>query len=160
MLRKELADALGISASMVTRLAKQGMPTGDVAAARKWRDRHLQTARRKEYRVDTGMQMARPVDQPRDRVLVELDELVNLALELGLDPVPPAVVARVRAALAAVPMHARESVRMPEVLWDQLTAEVRSRLGTTADPDQAASDGGRCLYAAAAGELQAAGEIQ
>ncbi len=160
MLRKELAEALGISASMVTRLAKKGMPTGDVAAARKWRDRHLQTARRKEYRIDTSLMTARPVNPPRDHVLVEVNEIVSLAVELGLDPVPPAVVARLRAALAAVPAHERESVRMPEALWDQLTAEVRSRLGTTTDPDQAGSDDGRCLYAAAAGEIQAAGGVQ
>ena len=53
MTKKELAEALGISGSMVSRLAKQGMPVSSVAAARAWRELHLETARMKGFRADT-----------------------------------------------------------------------------------------------------------
>ncbi len=53
MLKKELAQALGISGSMVSRLAKRGMPTDSVARAERWRRRHLEPGRVKGQRLDT-----------------------------------------------------------------------------------------------------------
>jgi phage terminase Nu1 subunit (DNA packaging protein) len=53
MNRKELAVKLGISASMVTRLARRGMPTDSVDRAQRWRKRHLEPGRMKGARVDT-----------------------------------------------------------------------------------------------------------
>ena len=53
MLKKDLAAALGISASMVSRLAKQGMPTDSAAAAQAWRAAHLDPARVVRARADT-----------------------------------------------------------------------------------------------------------
>ncbi len=62
MTRKALGTALGISGPMVTKLAARGMPCHDVDAARRWRDRHLEPARRKEARADTaGMPLAAPL---------------------------------------------------------------------------------------------------
>ena len=61
MLRKDIAAELGISPSMVTRLAKRGMPTSDANSARRWRDRHLDPARVKGLR----MQPQRPA--PHDQ---------------------------------------------------------------------------------------------
>ncbi|OJU91023.1 MAG: hypothetical protein BGO13_00210 [Burkholderiales bacterium 66-5] len=53
LLKKELAQALGISGSMVSRLAKRGMPTDSVARAERWRRRHLEPGRMKGQRLDT-----------------------------------------------------------------------------------------------------------
>lgn len=50
-MRKDLAQALGISASMVSRLAKQGMPTDSTAGAQRWRDQNLEFARSKGVRL-------------------------------------------------------------------------------------------------------------
>ena len=61
MTKKELAEALGISGSMVSRLAKQGMPFSSVAAARAWRELHLETARMKGFRADTPYTPQPPV---------------------------------------------------------------------------------------------------
>lgn len=47
---QDLGDALGLSKQQVSRLAKRGMPLDNIAAARKWRDAHLSTGHRKEYR--------------------------------------------------------------------------------------------------------------
>ena len=57
MTRKALATALGLSGPMVSKLAARGMPCHDVDAARRWRDRHLEPARRKEARPDTAGSM-------------------------------------------------------------------------------------------------------
>src|SRR2546427_11229866 len=53
MNRKQLAAALGISPSMVTRLAKRGMPTDSVDRAKRWRNRHIEPGRMKSNRADT-----------------------------------------------------------------------------------------------------------
>lgn len=58
MNRKDLALALGISASMVSRLAKRGMPTDNVERAQRWRKRHLEPGRRKDVRMPPGGQPA------------------------------------------------------------------------------------------------------
>ena len=68
MTRKALATALGLSGPMVSKLAARGMPCHDVDAARRWRDRHLEPARRKESRPDTAASMApaAPLAAPPD----------------------------------------------------------------------------------------------
>ena len=65
MLRKDLAIALGISGSMVSRLSKRGMPTHDVASARRWRDRHLEPGRMKGIRFEAPKPPASPPPAPR-----------------------------------------------------------------------------------------------
>ena len=57
MLKKDLAAALGISASMVSRLTRQGMPTDSAAAAQAWRAAHLDPARVVRARADTQGQL-------------------------------------------------------------------------------------------------------
>jgi hypothetical protein len=52
MTMKELCYALGISETMGYRLKNQGMPTHSIEAAKKWRGRHLDAMRTKEYRAD------------------------------------------------------------------------------------------------------------
>ncbi len=52
MTRTELAGLLGISISMVSRLAKRGMPTDTLERAQRWRKRHLEPGRMKGTRFD------------------------------------------------------------------------------------------------------------
>lgn len=53
MQQKELAILLDISPSMVSRLAKMGMPTDDPERAKRWRKRRLEPGRVKGTRADT-----------------------------------------------------------------------------------------------------------
>ena len=52
MQQKELATLLGVSPAMVSRHAKQGMPTDTLERAEKWRRRHLEPGRVKGTRYD------------------------------------------------------------------------------------------------------------
>lgn len=61
MTKTELAQMLGISASMVSRLAKRGMPVDDVDKAKRWRKRHLEPGRVKGMRVDTIVEPVQPL---------------------------------------------------------------------------------------------------
>lgn len=54
MQQKELAQLLGISPAMVSRLAKRGMPTDNLERAQRWRKRHLEPGRVKGSRFGTG----------------------------------------------------------------------------------------------------------
>lgn len=51
MQQKELAEALGISPTMVSKLVKRGMPATSLEAAQRWRRRHLEPARLKNARM-------------------------------------------------------------------------------------------------------------
>jgi len=53
MNRKELADAIGISGAMVTKLARRGMPTDSIEGADVWRRENLEWTRAKGVRSDT-----------------------------------------------------------------------------------------------------------
>ncbi|NJD24072.1 MAG: hypothetical protein FIB06_01565 [Betaproteobacteria bacterium] len=52
MTLNQLAESLGLSLSTIKKHKKRGMPTNSVEAAAEWRDRHLSTLSRKEYRID------------------------------------------------------------------------------------------------------------
>lgn len=52
MMKKELAELLGISGSMVSKLAKRGMPVDSLERAQRWRKRHLEPGRVKGMRYD------------------------------------------------------------------------------------------------------------
>jgi hypothetical protein len=53
---KELADALGISGAMVSKLKVLGMPMDSVERARQWREAYLQPGRVKGVRADTALE--------------------------------------------------------------------------------------------------------
>lgn len=55
-----MADGLGISEAMVSKLRKRGMPMGDVEKAKRWRNRHLEPARMKGTRFDAKAAPAVP----------------------------------------------------------------------------------------------------
>ena len=64
MLKKELADALGISGPMVSKLAKRGMPTDSVERAQRWRKRHLEPGRLKSNKAKGDTQKTPTPAQP------------------------------------------------------------------------------------------------
>ena len=63
MQTKTLAEALGLSRSMVSRLHKRGMPRDTVEAAQHWRSIHLEAARLKGTRMTIGASPAEPADE-------------------------------------------------------------------------------------------------
>lgn len=65
MLQKELAEALDISPTMVSKLVKRGMPTDTVERAVRWRKRHLEPGRVKAYKpAAAAPTMASPKPAP------------------------------------------------------------------------------------------------
>jgi hypothetical protein len=130
---KDLAAQLGISAAMVSKLKKRGMPTASVEAAEKWRRRHLEFARSKGNRAGTerpapaekfadvstpAIELAAAAALARVRRLAELagDALAGHSFEI--------VAPMLRQALQAVPPAARQHVAMPLAVWDRLTEAV------------------------------------
>lgn len=67
MKMKDLAYALGISDSMVSRLTKKGMPTHSIEAAEKWRTKNLDPSRTKQNRADGNQGGRRAKLGPRPR---------------------------------------------------------------------------------------------
>ena len=63
MLKKDLAEQLGISGAMVSRLAKRGMPTDSLERAQRWRRRHLEPGRIKGVRFDPSQSSTPPPKQ-------------------------------------------------------------------------------------------------
>lgn len=59
MLKKDLALGLGVSAAMVTKLSKRGMPTDSVEHAKQWREKNLEPSRLKSNKGGDAMP-ARP----------------------------------------------------------------------------------------------------
>lgn len=64
MKKTELAKLLNISGSMVSRLARKGMPTDSLDRAQRWRRRHLETGRMKGIRYDPSRPRGQAPPQP------------------------------------------------------------------------------------------------
>jgi transcriptional regulator with XRE-family HTH domain len=135
----QLAAALGLSQSAVSQLAKQGMPTNSIAAARAWRETHLHPGR------------AKPA--PRAPSLSALLEEAEALLDVGGDIGP--LMPDLRLALRQAPADQRAAVAMSEDLWDSLTAPIghafKPERGAALTPAQVDEMGG-FWYAMAAGE--------
>lgn len=110
MLKKELAEALGISAAMVSKLAKRGMPADSVERAQRWRRRHLEPGRVK------GVRYERERTRPTVPDPVQLVEALGLAALKDFKTHGPAL----RVALQAVPEDRADEVRLPESVWTAL----------------------------------------
>lgn len=108
MLKKELAEALGISAAMVSKLAKRGMPTDSVERAQRWRRRHLEPGRVKGVRYERT--------RPAAPDPVQLAEALGLAALSDFKTHGSAL----RAALRAVPEDRADEVRLPDSVWAAL----------------------------------------
>jgi hypothetical protein len=95
MTQKELAQALGITPGMVSRLAKRGMPVDSVERAQRWRKRHLEPSRIKGNRFDTS---TIPTPKNKPTIGAPLDtqphrlQLLSGAMDAALAQQPPALV--------------------------------------------------------------------
>lgn len=54
MNQSELAELLGISPAMVTKLKNRGMPTDSLERAQRWRKRHLEPGRIKQFKMPSA----------------------------------------------------------------------------------------------------------
>lgn len=161
MTKKELAMLLGISGSMVSKLAKAGMPTDTLERAQKWRKRHLEPSRMKGTRfnpkeIRPALLRSRPAALQPAQIVANAIALLNIAAvanEAGQSI--ESMVPTLRAALHAVPINERTNVGLlPPGVMDILVAEV---FAVCAGPDteQLASEAATMTDA----EAQAMGEF-
>lgn len=158
MKKKDLAQALGISGSMVSRLAKQGMPTDSVSAARAWRELHLETVRMKGFRADTLY-----TPQPSKRVPAAEDAMRTARAVLDAGGAFGVVEPGLRAALKAVPDHERHLVGLDVEVMRVLLRPLFDLMQEDGEPvcagdglgmsDADAAYVGRVLYLLACGEM-------
>lgn len=172
MLKKELAQLLGISPAMVTRLSQRGMPTDTLERAQRWRRRHLEPGRVKGNRFDANYTESRrvpaAVQAPMHPARAHAQMLMNAAAEMlgcgtSIAPLIPAL----RTSLAGVPLSQRSLVSLSVAVMDVLVQDVAAVLSTTeAGPssdapadaiesmsDEEAEHMGRFWFAVAAGEV-------
>lgn len=115
MRQKDLAKGLGLSEAMVSRLVRRGMPTGSIEAASRWRARNL-SALRVDLRPAADSVAAR-VEKVRQLMAAAADDFEGHADQL-------------RAALRAVPMHARPGLILDmTVMRRLLPAGLATELG-------------------------------
>ncbi len=139
MLRKDLAEALGLCAASITKQAKRGMPTHDVEAARRWRERHLEIARRKRSPPAARHQAASDPPHPQPaapdagQALEHARQVIDMAAELLAAGRLQPMLGAVRAALRAVPEHARPALHLPLPLWHALLKDVIDAIEAATD---------------------------
>lgn len=165
--RQDLADALGVSTMQVWRLAKRGMPTDSIRAAREWRAANLDPSQSREFRQDAHYrprQVKRPAPSP---VAVEAATADALTIELVARLADRAAgdfdgfSDDLRAALRAVPLRARDRVCLPRDVFERLVAPALEALDLQCDPATAAAQSdadadamGAFLFALGAGDLE------
>jgi transcriptional regulator with XRE-family HTH domain len=118
MTGKELAEALGISEAMVSKLRKRGMPTDSVERAQRWRRRHLEPTRVKGVRAGTApsaVQAARVTAQA-DVVLIEVAHQLGDLAQVDPDRWLP----ELRAAMQRLPRHLRPRLHLEVDVWRAL----------------------------------------
>ena len=142
MKQKDLAKGLGLSEAMVSRLVRRGMPKGSIEAASRWRGRNL-SALRVDLRPAADSVAAR-VEKVRQLMAAAADDFESHA-------------GRLRAAMRAVPMHARPGLLLNfEVMRQLLPAGLVAELGgacDTPDDEDDLEHVASILYGLAAGEL-------
>ncbi len=127
MLKKELAQLLGVSESIVSRHAKKGMPTDSLERAQRWRKRHLEPGRVKGVRFDPAKEQAARALSASSAPAVDLSGLIailNAALLAGPVPCDAPALMDVRHALRTMTGW-REShalVAAPVRVWVRLLA--------------------------------------
>ncbi|RUQ37414.1 MAG: hypothetical protein EKK71_04335 [Candidatus Competibacteraceae bacterium] len=144
--QSRLAEALFISQSAVSQLAKQGMPTNSVEAARAWRAANLAPAR-----VKTDPNLVRLGSGPPQ--LAALLQEAEAHLDVGADLAP--LLPDLRAALRRVPADQRAAVAMSADLWQVLTEHIAHAFEDCPSEDledSAAQEIGNFWYSMAAGE--------
>jgi hypothetical protein len=132
MQQKELAELLGISTAMVSRLVKRGMPTDTAKRAERWRKRHLEPGRIKGARFDPkqATMQTTPKPGPAAAVVPNMSvsdveaagiELDN-ALTAGDQARVEVMTEQVRNLLRQLPDDANPA--LPVRVWEVLTNEV------------------------------------
>lgn len=115
MLKKDLAEALGISAPMVSKLAQRGMPVHSIDAARKWRASNLSQGHTKTFRAPSV---------PRTLDPVAVAEAANCSLhDVHMTPAwheRAPLVDELREAMQAIPPHRRHELHLFLCCWDAL----------------------------------------
>lgn len=150
MKKTELAPLLGISISMVSRLAKRGMPTDSLERAKRWRRRHLEPSRVKGVKFDPrGADGVQGATAPASSVLsrdadgvatveavgrradalaqkgefAAIEEELRLLLRSLPGDAQPLLTARVWIALTDYHLHPDAGVRTSAVSGDHLTPD-------------------------------------
>lgn len=88
MQQNELANLLGVSSAMVSKLKKQGMPVDDLDRAKRWRKRHLEPGRIKGSRFDPTKPVRAMINKPAAPTPVAAvlpDELMAEVEAAGVD---------------------------------------------------------------------------
>jgi hypothetical protein len=157
--QQDLARALGVHASVITRDKARGMPVHSIEAARSWRakNRRPRMKMRATPAAEAASQTlpAMPTEPDPLAYARELAAAAHVLLLLGLfAQIEP----ELRQALQDVPVEHRPLVIMPLEVWDALTAEIGAGMDCTApgegetqgEPDETVE---AFWYMAAAGEL-------
>jgi len=135
---RKMAAVLGISKSQVSRAKADGMPMGDEAAARAWRAEHIDIARAAESRPGwKGVQPPSMTTQRAAQPAAELEQVHQLGAAAMHDFSRHSTA--LRAAMGALPINLRDSVRLEAVLWDQLLRQALGALssaGTSVEMDR------------------------
>ena len=153
--QRELARALDISESMVSRLKKRNMPVHSVAAAQAWRAANLDPTLLKPVRQSISTpHEASPVSEAEATrsSIAYLGAMAEHDFERWRAPL--------RAAMRELPHAAWPRVALPMPVWQRLAAPLLEAIGAAelergmregVPPDQYVSD---VLYAVAAGILK------
>lgn len=130
MLKKDLAEGLGVSAAMVSKLAARGMPTDSLGAARAWRDRNLEQARRKEFRAKLPQRKPAAAGgmDPGEAALQHAEAIGRVAARMLAAGSFGEIRVELQAAMAAVPQPIRHRLQLDEPLWSELVREVHDEL--------------------------------
>ena len=141
--KKTLAAALGVSAPAFSRYVRAGCPVDSVEAARDWQRRHVDPLQRL-LRGAGRMPAADPAAEVHRLMALAADDFESHA-------------GRLRAALRAVPMHARPGLLLNlDVMRRLLPAGLVNELGgacDTPDDEDDLEHVASILYGLAAGEL-------
>ena len=140
--KQQIARALGISPAAFTKYVQRGCPLGSISEARDWQRRHVNPLQRILQHAGR-MPAADPAAEVRRLMLAAADDF-----DANAD--------RLRAALRAVPMHARPGLTLEmTVMRRLLPAGLVSELGSGRDADdpEDLEYSAQVLYALAAGEL-------
>ena len=141
--KQQLAQALGVSPPAFSRYVRAGCPVDSLEAARDWQHRHVNPLQRL-LRGAGRMPAADPAAEVRRLMALAADDFESHA-------------GRLRAALRAVPMHARPGLLLNlDVMRRLLPAGLVNELGGACDtPDDEADleHVASILYGLACGEL-------
>ena len=141
--KQQLAQALGVSPPAFSRYVRAGCPVDSLEAARDWQHRHVNPLQRL-LRGAGRMPAADPAAEVRRLMALAADDFESHA-------------GRLRAALRAVPMHARPGLLLNlDVMRRLLPAGLVNELGGGCDAPDDPDDleySAQVLYALAAGEL-------